>query len=146
MTKITLLKIEKPQRYDTIINKMTEHITVAQASEILHVKYSTVRSFLDRGLVPHVRRDAKKNRILEPWQVDLLQILISMKQAGFSSKELRRYSRLFRQGRQTQAERLAMLTTRKHQLWQEIEVRQKAINFIERQEELDKQPRSQARH
>ena len=59
-----------------------------------------------------------------------------MKQSGFASREIRQYSRLYRQGDTTIAERTALLTTRKRQLWQEITDRQKAIDFIERQEEI----------
>ena len=69
-------------------------------------------------------------------RVDLIAILIKMRSAGFSTKELRQYSRLYRQGDSTADERLAMLTTRKRQLWQEIKERQESIDFIERQEEL----------
>lgn len=59
-----------------------------------------------------------------------------MKQAGFTTAEIRQYSRLYRHGDSTLPERTAILTTRKRQLWQEITERQKAIDFIERQEEL----------
>lgn len=59
-----------------------------------------------------------------------------MKRAGFTTAEIRQYSRLYRRGHATITERSALLTTRKRQLWQEITERQKAIDFIERQEEL----------
>ena len=62
-----------------------------------------------------------------------------MRAAGFTPAELRQYSRLYRQDKETVEQRLAILTTRKHQLWQEIKKRQEAIDFIERQEELAKQ-------
>lgn len=103
---------------------------------MLQVSTQTVRRFCNQGLIPHVRRGRNHRRILESWQIDLLRILLSMKQAGFTPKELRQYSRLYRQGEATAGERLAMLTTRKRQLWQEIKERQAAIDFIERQEEI----------
>lgn len=109
--------------------------TILEVANLLQIPRNTVRNFCNRGLVPHVRRDAKHQRIFEPWQVDLLGILINMRQAGFRSRELKRYSALYRQGSKTSAERLAMLTTRKRQLWQEIADRQAAIDFIERWEE-----------
>ncbi len=110
-------------------------LTIKDVSEKLGVPKHTVDNLCTRGLVPHVRRNEHGRRILEPWQVDLIAILLNMKQAGFRSRDIRRYVQLFRQGKHTEAERLAMLTTRKRQLWHEIEVRQKAIDFIERQEE-----------
>lgn len=109
--------------------------SVKEVSEALGVPKYTVSRLCNQGLVPHVRRNEHGRRILEPWQVDLIAILLNMKQAGFRSRDIRRYVQLFRQGKHTEAERLAMLTTRKRQLWHEIEVRQKAIDFIERQEE-----------
>lgn len=110
--------------------------TTAEAAQSLSTTTQTIRRLCNQGLIPHVRRDQRHRRILEPWQVDLAQVLLGMKQAGFRSKEIRQYSRLYRQGPSSEAERLAMLTTRKRQLWHEIEARQKAIDFIERQEEL----------
>ena len=80
---------------------------------------------------------------MSPAQVDLLEIFLQMRQAGFRPKELRQYSRLYRQGSSTGAKRLAMLTTRKHQLRQEILDRQKAVDFIERQEENYQQNRGE---
>ena len=117
-------------------SKMEEQQTVKNISKTLGIPKYTISNFCNQGLIPHVRRNSKGFRVLEPWQVDLLQILLGMKQAGFAHKEIRQYSRLFRQGKQTEKERLAMLTTRKHQLRQEISERQKAIDFIERQEEI----------
>lgn len=114
----------------------TETYTVKQAAEILATTPRTIRYFCDRGLIPHLRRGRNYYRLLNAEQLDLLRILLGMKQAGFAPSDLRRYSRLVRQGDQTAADRLAILTTRKHQLWQEIKDRQAAIDFIERQEEI----------
>ncbi len=111
-------------------------LTIKDASESLGVPKYSITNLCNQGLIPHVRRDQRHRRILEPWQVDLVQVLLGMKQAGFRPKDIRQYSRLYRQGPSTEAERLAMLTTRKRQLWHEIETRQKAIDFIERQEEV----------
>ncbi len=110
--------------------------SIREAADSLNSTVATIRHFCNQGLIPHVYRDQHHRRILEAHQVELARILLGMKQAGFRPKEIRQYSRLYRHGASTEAERLAMLTTRKRQLWHEIEARQKAIDFIERQEEI----------
>ncbi len=125
--------------YNKNMNK--SQLTVSDVSKKLGVPKYTITNLCSRGLVPRVKR-SNGSRVLEPWQVDLIAVLLGMKQAGFRPKEIRQYSRLFRQGKQTEKERLVMLTTRKRQLWHEIEARQKAIDFIERQEETAQSDRS----
>lgn len=111
-------------------------ITTVEASKKLEVSARAIRHFCDSGYIPHVRRNRKYQRVLTPAQFELLTILVKMKQSGFKKSEIKRYVKLARQGRATESERLAILTTRKHQLQQEIKTRQVAIEFIERQEEL----------
>lgn len=106
------------------------------AAKKLGVRPHVLRHFCNKGLIPGVRRNRRGYRVLNEAQLDLAQILIEMKRAGFTTTELRQYSKLSRQGDSTLAERTAILTTRKRQLWQEITERQRAIDFIERQEEL----------
>lgn len=123
---------------------MEEKLPIDAVARKFNITAVTVRRLCNQGLIPHVKRDRNGRRILDSWQVDLIAVLLGMKQAGFRPKEIRQYARLFRQGKQTAVERLAMLTTRKRQLWHEIEARQKAIDFIERQEESFAQENSQA--
>ncbi len=111
-------------------------ISVSDASKKLKASSRTVRYFCDAGYIPHVKRNRRYQRLLTPAQFELLTILVKMKQAGFRKSEIKRYAKLARQGHSTAAQCLAVLTTRKHQLWQEIKARQAAIDFIERQEEL----------
>ncbi len=110
--------------------------TTADISKQLGVPKHIITYLCNRGLVQHIKRTRLGYRTFTHEQVDLIAILIKMRSAGFSTKELRQYSRLYRQGDSTADERLAMLTTRKRQLWQEIKERQESIDFIERQEEL----------
>ncbi len=110
--------------------------SLREASQQLSIKPSTLRYSCNQGLIPRIRRNKRGCRILTQPQIDLAFILLNMKQAGFTTAEIRQYSRLYRRGHATITERTALLTTRKRQLWQEITERQKAIDFIERQEEL----------
>ena len=112
------------------------HIDVAEASKRLEASIHTIRHFCDSGYIPHVKRNHKYQRILTPAQFELLAVLVRMRKAGFTKSEIKRYAKLARQGETTKQQRLAILTTRKHQLWQEIKERQAAIDFIERQEEI----------
>ncbi len=109
--------------------------TLAEVAKTLQAPRYAIRNLCNAGLIPHLRRDRRGFRVFEPWQIDLLQVLLNMKRAGFDRKELRKYSKLCRQGAQTFPERLALFQTRKRQLWQEIADRQTAIDFIERWEE-----------
>lgn len=111
-------------------------ISTIEASKSLEVSSRTVRYFCDAGYIPHVKRDRNYRRILTPAQFELLSILVRMKQAGFKKSEIKRYAKLARRGQETRSDRLAILTTKKHQLQNEIRDRQAAIDFIERQEEL----------
>ena len=117
-------------------NMTLETYTTADVCKQLGVPRYTVTNLYKRGLIPHVKHNRFGRRTFTHEQVDLIAILIKMRSAGFSTKELRQYSRLYRQGDSTADERLAMLITRKRQLWQEIKERQESIDFIERQEEL----------
>lgn len=111
-------------------------ITTTEAAGRLAVSARTVRHFCDSGYILHVRRNRRYQRVLTPPQFELLAILVKMKQSGFKKSEIKRYAKLARQGCATENERLEILTTKKHQLRQEIQVRQSAIDFIERQEEI----------
>lgn len=110
--------------------------TIKQASQMADMPPQTLRRLCNSGLIPKIRRNHFGHRVLADWQIDLAKTLHCMKQYGFQNRELRRYAKLFRQGSETTAERQAILDTRKRQLWHEIEERQAAIDFIERQSEF----------
>lgn len=112
--------------------------TINEASEKLQIPPSTLRYFCNSGLVPAVRRNRLRHRVLAEWQLDHIRTLLGLRQAGFSNAELKRYTRLVRQGQQTLPERKALMETQKRQLWQQLEDLQQGINFLERQvEQID---------
>lgn len=117
--------------------------TISEACHVLGVPRHAIGNLCNRGYMPQVKRDKRHRRIFSQPQIDLLFILLQMRQSGFTSSEIRQYARLYRQGEATAHERLAILTTRKHQLQNEIKERQAAIDFIERQEELAEQTKGE---
>lgn len=110
--------------------------TIKDASLQLGVSIYALRRLCNSGLIPNVRRNSHGFRVLEDWQIDYARTILGLRQAGMSQAELKQYTRLFRQGKDTLAERKAMLETQKRQLWQELEGRQQGIDFLERQTEL----------
>lgn len=113
-----------------------EEYTLQEVATRLSTSRYVLSRFCNSGLIPHVRRNRRGYRVLTPEQIDLADILLKMKQADFTKSELKRYARLYRQGDAAAAERLAILTTKKHQIHNEIRRCQSIIDFIERQEEL----------
>lgn len=110
--------------------------TTKQASEILGVPKYTIRSYCNKGIVPHVCRARNGYRVFTPEQIDWLRTIIKLRAAGMEISDLKKYVTLCRQGDSTIAERKAMLETQKRQLWQELEDAQAGIDFIERKNEV----------
>lgn len=106
------------------------------ACEKLGVSGDVLRHLCNSGLIPQVRRDHLGRRVLADWQIDYARVLLQLRRAGFKTADLKRYTRLFRQGASTLAERKAMLETQKRQLWQELDEQRQSIDDLERQIEL----------
>ena len=102
---------------------------------MLGIPLRSLRRLCTQGLIPGVKRDHSRQRVFTEQQLNLAKTLFSMREYGFKSRDVRKYAALYRQGASTKAERKALLDTRKRQIWQEIETRQAAIDFIERQDE-----------
>lgn len=119
-----------------ITNMEKSLYTIQDASTMLGISGQVLRRLCNSGLIPNVRRNKRGFRVLEDWQIDYARTILGLRQAGLSQAELKQYTRLFRQGKATLAERKAMLETQKRQLWQELEDRQQGIDFLERQTEL----------
>ncbi len=122
----------------------TTFYTIQQASSQLGVAGHTLRRLCNSGLIPNVRRNSHGFRVLEDWQTDYARTILGLRQAGMDQAELKKYTRLFRQGKETLAERKALLETQKRQLWQELEDRKQGIDFLERQVELLEQKQTKA--
>lgn len=110
--------------------------SIPEASSALQISQSTIRHLCNTGLVPHVRRGRRGQRLLAEWQLNHIRTILDLRQAGLSKAELKRYARLFREGKFTLPERKALLETQKRQLWQELEDLQRGIDILERQIEL----------
>jgi len=114
-----------------------ETYTLRQASELLGIPLSTVRYYYRKGLIPHARRLGTGYRILDHDQLDWVQTIDKLHRfCGLSVDELKKYTWLSRQGKATITERLAILDTKKRQLWQELEDLKDGIDFIERREDI----------
>lgn len=109
---------------------------ISEVSQRLGCSVQSIRRLCNYGLIPHVKRGTNHKRVFNDEQVELISILMGMRACGFRTKDLRHFSRLYREGPSTADMRLAILTTKKHQLQQEIKERQANIDFIERQEEI----------
>lgn len=113
----------------------TEPFTIKQAAAQLGIPASTIRYYCGLGLIPHIKRTRTGYRLLNSCQLDQLCFIAHLSRCGFSTKELKRYATLAKQGNITIPERKALLATKKQQLWHQVRDLQNEIDFIERQED-----------
>ncbi len=136
--------LKNDKAWYNITNMEKSLYTIQDASAVLGISGQVLRRLCNSGLIPNVRRNGHGFRVLEDWQIDYARTILGLRQAGMGQAELKKYTRLFRQGKETLAERKALLETQKRQLWQELEDRQQGIDFLERQVELLEQEQTKA--
>lgn len=118
-TKQTAAPTDQPETY-----------TIRQASQLLGIKSSTLRSYCNHGLIPGLRRNARGYRIFSEPQLDLLRNIAYLYRCGLNTAETKRFLR------GSPDLKLQILGTKKQQLWQQLNNIRQNIDFIERQEDL----------
>lgn len=107
--------------------------TIKQAADRLGVSVRKAKYYCGLGLVPGIRRTGSGYRELNEEQVNQLSTILWLRRCGFSMSAVRKYAILQRQGTSTKEKRIALLTTKKCQIWQAYEELQAQIDFLERQ-------------
>lgn len=107
--------------------------TITQASERLGVSVRKIKYYCGLGLVPGIKRTRSGYRELTEEQINHLSTLLWLRRCGFKMSAVRKYAALQRQGNATNPQRVAILATKKRQLWQDYEELQAQIDFLERQ-------------
>lgn len=86
--------------------------TVSEASQKLGIPSSTIRFYDKHGLLPFVERSPSGVRMFTDADVEQLQNILMLKNAGFSVKEIAQFVRLENEGDTSLLPRLEMLKHR----------------------------------
>ena len=104
--------------------------TVSEAAEILKIPASTIRFYDKNGLLPNISRSQGGIRLFAESDIELLREIISLREWGFSVKEIARYVEL-EETESGQAERLSMLEERRKAIDAELERLEKVKKLLE---------------
>ena len=108
----------------------SEVLTIGQVSEKYGIPTLRIRYFCKHGLVLHVRRNSRRERIFNLAQCELIGILYHLYECGLSVKELKKYVRADTIGQK------AILVTHLHQLREEIKILSKNADYLSQCEEV----------
>lgn len=86
--------------------------TVSEASHKLGIPSSTIRFYDKQGLLPFVARSAGGIRMFTDADIERLQDILMLKDAGFAVKEIAQFVRLEDEGDSSLSPRLDMLRRR----------------------------------
>lgn len=86
--------------------------TVREASQKLGIPSSTIRFYDKQGLLPFVERSAGGMRMFTDTDIERLQDILMLKNAGFAIKEIAQFIRLEDEGTASLQPRLEMLRHR----------------------------------
>ncbi len=91
-------------------------LNISEAAKHVGVTAVTLRYYEKEGLVPGIKR--KKGGVRDYQQEDLqwIDFIVCMRNAGLSIESLGRYTKLFQQGNQTIEERKALLKEERNKL------------------------------
>jgi DNA-binding transcriptional MerR regulator len=95
---------------------MSDNLAIGELSARTGRSVHALRYYEAIGLMPFVTRDAGGRRRYDPQHVEWLLFLDRLQAAGMTLAEMQRYASLVSRGRQTLAERIALLEQHMEQL------------------------------
>lgn len=72
--------------------------TIKQIAEKFSLTPYTLRYYEKEGLLPHVRRDRRGNRLFSETDVEWLTLICCLRDTGMSVSEIKRYGQLCQEG------------------------------------------------
>ena len=104
--------------------------TVCEASQKLGIPSSTIRFYDKQGLLPFLERSPGGVRMFTDADIERLQDILTLKDAGFAIKEIARFIRLEDEGEASLSLRLGMLRHRCSEVETEIAKLQSTFNIL----------------
>lgn len=104
--------------------------TVSGASQKLGIPSSTIRFYDKHGLLPFVERSQGGVRMFTESDIERLQEILMLKNAGFSVKEIARFVRMEYEGDASLPARLEMLRQRSFEVEAELSRLQDTLEML----------------
>ena len=106
------------------------YYTISEVAKRLELSPHTLRFYAKEGLVSFVERDQNGNRIFKEDDFERLFMIASLKRAGMTIKQMKRFTELCDEGDGTIAQRLQMVKDQKEAVEEEITELQDALDVL----------------
>lgn len=105
---------------------------INDVSSITNVSPSNLRYYEKEGLLPPIERDKNGVRIYNETDVEWIQFIRALRSTDMSIANIKRYVRLFREGKETVQERKELIQNHKKKVEKEITEKQRHLKRLER--------------
>ena len=105
--------------------------SMKEACTLTNMTYENLKFYCNEGLVPNVKRDRRKYRVIDEQDIKRIHSLNCLKSCGMSIAEMKQYLALCMEGEGTIPERKMILAEKKETLLQSITELQKAVAYID---------------
>ena len=106
------------------------YYTVCEVAKRLQLSPHTIRFYGKEGLINFVERDQNGNRIFKESDFERLFIIASLKRAGMSIKQIKRFTELCDEGDATIAQRLKIILDQREAVEEQITELQDALDVL----------------
>lgn len=106
------------------------YYTVSEVAKRLELSPHTLRFYSKEGLLTFVDRDQNGNRIFKESDFERLFMIASLKRAGMSIKQMKRFTQLCDEGDSTIPQRLQMIKDQREAVEEEITQLQDALDVL----------------
>lgn len=110
---------------------MSEYLSIAEAAERASVTTHTMRYYEGEGLLPRVGRSESGQRRFTAGDVNWAIFITRLRSTGMSIRRIREYVDLFRQGPDTEADRLALLESHRDEVRERMDEMARNLALIE---------------
>ncbi len=108
--------------------------SMKEAGLAIGLTYEGLKFYCKEGLVPRLKRDERDHRRFDERDLSWLSGLMSLRDCGFSIKDMKDYMRLCQMGPDTIKMRQQMLEEKREQLQQRVSKINEAISYIDQKQ------------